>query len=123
MIQFHKDIIAVHKMNQEFLIGSLKELERDYNVIGYGRFTKHGQSAVLVNNNDYEVTKELAVWYLGTPKEGMMKRVFLTTAEGHTIEEEEYPIAAGKVKVTLPPTSAIILKCCKKKGKGFLQFR
>ena len=123
LIQFHKDIIAVHKMNQEFLIGSLKELERDYNVIGYGRFTKHGQSAVLVNNNDYEVTKELAVWYLGTPKEGMMKRVFLTTAEGYTIEEEEYPIAAGKVKVTLPPTSAIILKCCKKKGKGFLQFR
>ena len=47
LIQFHKDIIAVHKMNQEFLIGSLKELERDYNVIGYGRFTKHGQSAVL----------------------------------------------------------------------------
>ena len=123
LIQFHRDIIAIHKTNREFLTGSLKDMEKDYNVIGYGRFTKQEQSAILINNNDYEITKELAVWYLGTPKEGIMKRIFLTTSEGYTTEEEEYPIVAGKVKVVLPPTSAIILKYREKGGKKFLNFR
>lgn len=112
LIRFHKDIIAIHKKYGEFLTGSLKYMESDYNVIGYGRFNKDGQSVVLINNNDYEVTKELAVWYLGTPKEGKMKRLILTTGEGYTTEEEEYPIMAGKVKVVLPGTSAIVLRYC-----------
>lgn len=110
LIDFHKDIIRIHKRYKEFLTGSLKHLESDYNVIGYGRFTKQGQSVILVNNNDYEITKELVVWYFGIPKECTMKRLLLTTADGYTTEEKEYPVVAGNVTVTLPPTSAIILR-------------
>ncbi len=123
LIRFHRDIIAIHKTNKEFLTGSLKRMEGEYNVIGYGRFTRQEQSVVLVNNNNYEITKELAVWYLGIPKTGTMKRIFLTTPEGHTVQEEEYPIVAGRVKVTLPPTSAIILKNRKNKERSFLHFK
>ena len=105
------------------VIGSLKYMESDYNVIGYGRFTREEQSAILVNNNTHEITKNLAVWYLGTPKKGFMKRLMLTTAEGFTTEAVEYPISGGKIKITLPPTSAIVLKCCKKREKKFLKFQ
>lgn len=122
LIDFHKEIIKIHKQNKEFLTGSLKYMEADYNVIGYGRFTRDEQSVILVNNNDYEITKELSVWYLGIPKECILKRLILTTAEGYTTENKEYPVISGKITVTLPPTSAIVLKYSKPVSKNFLQF-
>lgn len=122
LINFHKDIIKIHKAHKEFLTGSLKYMESEYNVIGYGRFTKQGQSVVLVNNNDHEITKELSVWYLGIPRECMVKQLLLTTADGYTTEEKEYPVIAGKVTVTLPATSAIILHYENQVLKNFLHF-
>ena len=123
LVRFHKDMIAIHKGNREFLTGSLKYMEGEHNVIGYGRFNKEEQSVILVNNNDYEITKELAVWYLGIPKAGTMKRLMLTTWEGYTTEEEEYPIVSGRVKVTMPPVSAIVLKHRTGGEKRFLDFQ
>ena len=122
LLSFHKDIIRVHKENKELLSGSLKYMEADYNIIGYGRFTNNEASAVLVNNNNYEITKQLSVWYLGIPKECTMKQLILTTGDGYTTEQKEYSVAAGKVTVTLPPTSAIVLKYAKPAAKKFLQF-
>ncbi len=122
MISFHKDIIRIHKSHKEFLTGSLKYLDADYNVIAYGRFNKMGKSVILVNNNDYEITKELSVWYLGIPKECMLKQLLLTTAEGYTTENKEYPVVAGKVSITIPKTSAIILRYTDASGRNFVQF-
>ena len=123
LIAFHKEIIRIHKTNREFLTGSLKYVDGDYNVIGYGRFTREGQSLILVNNNDYEITKEWSVWYLGIPKECVLSRLMLTTAEGYTTEAKEYPVISGKVKVVLPPTSAIILRHENHTERSFPQFR
>ncbi|MBP3475676.1 MAG: glycoside hydrolase family 13 protein [Lachnospiraceae bacterium] len=122
LIDFHREIIRIHKAHKEFLTGSLKYMEAEYNVIGYGRFTKQGQSVILVNNNDHEITKDLSVWYLGIPKECMIKQLLLTTAEGYTTEEKEYPVISGKVTVTLPATSAIILHYEDHALKNFLHF-
>ncbi len=124
LIDFHKEMIRIHKQNREFISGSLKYIEADYNVIGYGRFTREEQSLILLNNNDHEVTRDISVWYMGTPKECMMKRLIFTTAEGFTTQAKEYPVLGGKVKITLPPTSGIILKhsCERQVKKNFLHF-
>ncbi|MCM1261313.1 MAG: glycoside hydrolase family 13 protein [Butyrivibrio sp.] len=110
LLEFHREIIRIHKENKEFLTGSLKYMESDYNVIGYGRFTKDKQSAVLINNNSYEITKTLSVWELGVPRECTFKRLLLTTGDGFTTESMEYTVSAGKINITLPPTSAVILQ-------------
>ena len=125
LIAFHKEIIRIHKTHQEFLTGSLKYLDADYNVIGYGRFNREGQSVILVNNNDYEITREVSVWYLGIPKECVFNCLMLTTWEGYSTEPKQYPVISGKVKVTLPATSAIILRHEKpreQKERKFLRF-
>lgn len=122
LINFHKDIIRIHKTCKEFLTGSLKYMEGDYNVLSFGRFTRRAQSLIVVNNNDHEITKEFTVWYLGVPMECTMKQLLLTTADGYTTEEKEYPITAGNVTVTLPPTSAIILRYENPVVQSFLQF-
>ena len=104
------------------MTGSLKYLCADYNLIGYGRFTRESQSVILVNNNDYEVTKEVSVWYLGIPKECVLSCLMLTMAEGYSTESKQYPVISGKVKVTLPATSAIILRHEKQRERKFLKF-
>ncbi len=110
LIQFHREMIRIHKENAEILTGSLKYVTNDYNIIGYGRFSRKAAVVVIVNNNDHEVTREVCIWPLGIPRECVVKRLMFTTWEGYTTEPEEYQVAAGKVKVYLPATSAIVLK-------------
>lgn len=40
LINFHREIIRIHRQNKEFKTGSLKCLTLDYNFLAYGRFTK-----------------------------------------------------------------------------------
>ena len=122
LIRFHKEMIRIHKENKELLTGSLKYLIGEYNIIGYGRFSREAQTVVVVNNNEHEITKEISVWYLGMPKESTMKRLMLTYREGFTTEKYEYEVKAGKVTLTLPPTSAIVLRHegnCDSSSEGF----
>ncbi len=110
LISFHKEMIKIHKENKEFLTGSHLYLAGEYNFIGYGRFTRSEQSVVLINNNDQPVTKELSIWQLGIPREAILRQLILTSYEGFTTEKKEYPIIAGKLMITLPPKSAVVLK-------------
>lgn len=109
LIDFHKEAIRIHKKYKEFLTGSLKYMVADYNVIGYGRFNKQAQNVILVNNNYHEITKEITVWEIGVPRETKMYSLLMTTEEGYTTEPVEYPVVNGRITVTLPKTSAIIL--------------
>jgi len=110
LIQFHRDIIRIHKENPELLTGSLKYIDQDYNLIGYGRFNRQEAIAVLVNNNNHEVVRKTAVWPLGIPRNCVLTRLMLTTSEGYSVAKREYPVEDGLLDITLPPTSAIVLK-------------
>lgn len=123
LIRFHKEMIRIHKENAEILTGSLKYIDGDYNILGYGRFNRKSVTVVIVNNNDHEVTREVAVWHLGIPKESVVKSLMFTTDEGFSTEAHEYPVIAGKLTITLPKTSAIVLNYKREKPKNFLLFR
>ena len=122
LINFHREMIRIHKENPELLTGSIKFMDAEYNILGYGRFNMEEQTIVLVNNNDHEIRKEIVVWDLGIPKETVLKRLMLTTDEGYFTDAVEYLVVGGKVTVTLPKKSAMVLKHKKKLNKKFLQF-
>ena len=123
LIQFHKDMIQVHKSCKEFLTGSLKHVISDYNVIGYGRFNKDAQSLIVVNNNDSDMVKEISVWELGIPRECAMEQLILTTQDSYTTKKVHFPVISGRVMVNLPPKSAIVLRHVNKPThKKFLHF-
>ncbi len=110
LISYHKDLIRIHKENQEFLTGSIKELVSDYNVIAYGRFNKKTQSIILVNNNENEYNAMLEVWTIGVPKNCMVTQLIMSTENGYTIESKEYQVVSGRISLILPKTSAVILQ-------------
>ena len=64
---------------------------------------------VLVNNDHKETTREVTVWEAGTGKEGTMVRLLETNEGGYSLEPVEYEIKSGKITITLPGTSAVVL--------------
>ncbi|MDD6202731.1 MAG: glycoside hydrolase family 13 protein [Lachnospiraceae bacterium] len=120
MIAFHKDAIRIHKENEELKTGSLIRLASDYNLLSYGRMKGEEVCVILVNNNDHEITRTVSVWETGILKDTTLKRILFTTAETYTTKEETIPVKNGEITVTLPKTSAMILKYRPK--KKFLLF-
>jgi len=122
LIEYHKELIRIHKSNEEFLTGSIKELYRDYNVLGYSRFNRKSQSIILVNNGEADYTLKLNVWTVGIPKDCILQRLIMTTEEGFDVEVKEHAVVSGQLSIILPKTSAMILQYKKKEQKKFLHF-
>ncbi len=110
ILQFHKDIIRLRKEHDELRTGSIKNMDCDRNFLAYGRFHDRGQCAILINNNDYPITKEINIWELGIPLKGRIKTIFQSDENGYRMEGAEYELSGGKITVELPKTSATILK-------------
>ena len=110
LIAFHKEMIRIHKENMELKTGSLKNLDKDFNFLAYGRFDKEGACTVIINNREESFTKAVSVWELGIPKDATMTRVMLTTNTYFTSEEVPVEVVLGKVTLEMPPTSAVVLK-------------
>lgn len=114
MITFHKEMIKLHKQNQELISGSLIKLYAQPFVIGYGRFTSREQIIVIVNNSDCIRDVTVNVWRAGVPADTRMDRIMVTTNEGFNTDIVQIPVEKGKVEVSLLPQSAIVLKHKKK---------
>ena len=110
LINFHKDIIRLRNANDELRCGSIKYVDSGYNFLAYGRFHKEGQCIVLINNNSTELEKYLDVWEIGIPKTGHMRTLLQTGEDGYSLGGPDYEMHAGRITITLPPTSATILK-------------
>ena len=100
----------MHRKNPEFKRGSTKWLHSDYNFIAFGRFNRTHHSVILINNNDHEITKEMTVWELGIPREAEMTRLMFTGEKGFSTEPVPYEVTTGRITVTMPRTSAMVLQ-------------
>ncbi|MBO4785046.1 MAG: alpha amylase C-terminal domain-containing protein, partial [Lachnospiraceae bacterium] len=110
LIEFHKQMIRVHKLNTVLLTGSLMNLGEDYNYVAYGRFDKEEQIVVVVNNNDHEIEKEVQTWRIGVPKNASMQRIAFTDQNGFSFNTVTIKVEDGKIKVKLPAESACVFK-------------
>ena len=110
LIAFHKDIIRIRRENPELRTGSIICVDGDYNFLAYGRFQGEGKCLVLINNNNHPVYKIISVWMLGTEKQGRMKVLICTSERGYTMKGPDYEINAGKIRIELPATCAMVLK-------------
>lgn len=110
MIAFHKEMIRLHKSCPELKTGSIKPIDSEYNFLAYARFNKNAQTIVLINNNDYEITKNISVWEAGIPKETILTQLMESDGNGYSTERKEYTVISGKISVRIPATGAIVLR-------------
>lgn len=111
LITFHKEMICIHKACPVLTHGSLKFLEQRHNVLSYGRFSQDEQMVVAFNNDLNEQTITLSVWQVNVPQHNCkMERLMLTHAQGYTTEQYFTEVHGGKIELTLPPLSGIVLR-------------
>ena len=121
LIDFHRDIIRIHKEHEALRTGSLMflkgddNLRRDDNLRGddnllcYARFNRREQFVVLVNNKEQERDVELEVWQCGIPKKTVLERVIISNETGYSLMPKQYEVADGVLKISLQKYSAVIL--------------
>lgn len=109
LISFHREMIKLHKERKEMLTGSLLRLGADYNFIAYARMKAGDISVILVNNNYYEIEKEISVREAGAPGNVSFIRRIFTDCDGFTVIPETIDAVDGKIKVKLPPNGSMVL--------------
>ena len=110
MLEFHKEVIAIHKRYWAFRTGSVKMLMWQEGVLAYARFNDRRQFVIIVNNRSEAVTLHVPVWPAEVPMQGFMRRMIYTYEEGYTTEFEEYIVENGEIVLNMGKHSAIILK-------------
>ncbi len=110
MIAFHKDMIRIHKECPEIISGSIKELYADNNFIAYGRFNRTAAVVVAINNNDFEVTKEIPVWTLGIPLDAKLHPLVTSDNLGYITDGVTVRVKDGILTLTLSRKSGTVLR-------------
>ncbi|MCR4763281.1 MAG: glycoside hydrolase family 13 protein [Lachnospiraceae bacterium] len=110
LLNFHRDMIRIHRENEELVCGSLMRLDSQRGVIAYGRFLNGQASIVLINRNDYAVTDDYEVRLAGVPRSAVVRMLIMTSPKGyHTSAEERY-VKKGLLTVTLARNTAMVFK-------------
>lgn len=114
LLEFHKDIIRIHKENKELKFGSLTMLMWSQQIIAYGRFMGEEQIVVVVNNNNELKEITVPVWKAEVPMKCKMERLLYSYEEGYEVDRDTYIVANGEVVLNMGKHSAIVLKTRKK---------
>ena len=109
LVDFHRDVIRIHRNSKALMTGSYKKLYGDYNIISYGRFTADSKAVTIINNNDSERTVVIDVWECGLNDGDIMKAAIVSDNSGYRTDGGEYEVVSGKIKVTLNALSGMIL--------------
>ena len=110
LIQYHKELIRIHKEHQVLRTGSILFLFGEYQCISYGRFDDNEHIVVAINISQDTRHMEIPVWRLGMTQPTRMARVILTDAGGFSIETKVYQVQSGKLILDCPPETAVLVK-------------
>ncbi len=110
MINFHKEMIRIHKSCPELRTGSIKELFAENNIIVYGRFNRTAAVLVAINNNAFEVTREIEVWSMGIPKDARFKQLMVSDVKGYDVTSTTKTVKDGILSLTMSRNTGYVLR-------------
>ncbi len=109
LLEFHRQMIRIHKEHRVFTYGSLKFLYGEHNILCYGRFDDKEKMLVLINNREGREVVDIPVWEIGVRSQDVMKRLMMSWEEGFSLEEIEYYPSEGKVRISIPGECGMVL--------------
>jgi len=110
LLDFHREVIAIHKAYNVLRTGSIKLLLWKEHCIAYARFYEEEQIVIIVNNSSELHQVRVPVWEAGVPENGRMRRLIYSYDKDYTLEHEEYVVQNGDLILNMGSHSAIILK-------------
>lgn len=110
LIEFHRQIIQIHKENPALMKGSYHPLIIGNQCLAYGRFKGTNRIAVAVNNSKEEVTLFVPVWKLGVGQNSVMEVLMHSTFDGYSCQGEGYIVKNNMIKVVLGAFSSLVVR-------------
>lgn len=111
LIQFHKDLIRIHKKEHALRYGSFKFLDYGQDYLAYGRFDRDSQILIVLNRKEETIETAVSVWELGVPETAKeMELIFTSKPKGHSVAKDVMPIINGQVYLEIPAKTGLILK-------------
>ena len=110
LIEYHRELIRIHKDYRVLKTGSILFLNGDYQLISYGRFDENDRIVVIVNSSEEEKNIRVPVWRLGMVDNTHMARLMITNRDGYSDEAKLYTLEGGILDVDCPPMSGVIIK-------------
>ncbi len=110
MISFHKEMIRIHNACPELRKGSIKELFAENNIIVFGRFNRTAAVVVAINNNGFEVTREIEVWQLGIPRDAKFRQLIVSDATGFDSTVTTKTVNDGILSLTMSRNTGYVLR-------------
>lgn len=110
LLEFHKEIINIHKSYETLRKGSLKLLVADGAFLAYGRFKDNEKFIVAINNSPQECEREIPVWLLDMEDSETIVRMMYTDADGYRLDTDVYRSENGNFKVKMGAYSSVIYK-------------
>lgn len=109
LIDFHKEIIRIHKDYQALKTGSILFLHGQYSFISYGRFDEQDKFVIAINSGEQPVSIDLPVWRLGMTEGNRMARLINTSQDGFSLETAMYNIENGILHLNCPPKYGVVI--------------
>lgn len=110
LVEFHKEMIRIHKREKPLRTGSLKMLSWSYNVLAYARFQEGEQIIVVLNNSKELKEVTIPVWQAEVPMKGKMERLMYSWEKSYTTERDIYLVEDGETVVNMGKHSVLIMK-------------
>lgn len=110
LIDFHKEIIRIHKDYQALKTGSILFLHGQYSFISYGRFDEQDKFVIAINSGEQPVSIDLPVWRLGMTEGNRMARLINTSQDGFSLETAMYNIENGILHLNCSPKYGVVIK-------------
>ena len=110
LVEFHKEIIRIHKREKPLRTGSLKMLSWSSNVLAYARFQEGEQIIVVLNNSKELKEVTIPVWQAEVPMKGKMERLMYSWEKSYTTERDIYLVEDGETVVNMGKHSVLIMK-------------
>ncbi|MBO5460207.1 MAG: glycoside hydrolase family 13 protein [Ruminococcus sp.] len=115
LLNFHREMIRIHKEQQPLRTGSLKILHGEDQVLAYARFQGDEQIVVILNNSVDRKEITVPVWQAEVPYNGTMTQLIYSYANGFDTDPAVHYVEDGKIVVNIKGYSALVLKSHREK--------
>lgn len=110
LIEFHRDMIAIHRKNPVLKTGSTKLLEAQGALLAYARFDEKDQIITVINMSDEETQVSLPVWTVNMPMNCTVTRLMKITRDRYNVGSIQYTVTDGMLQLRMEPMSCKVLK-------------
>ena len=110
LLEFHRDMISIHKNNIALKRGSFVPLLEEYNLFAFGRFCQDNIIITIMNNDDVPRKISMQVVQTGIKIEDWVERIMLTSENSYNAGSVRVKVNNGFLNLEMPEKSAAIFR-------------